>query len=129
MIVVKSGLLGLCAVWMGNFFWTFRRNVNSLRRQAYESTDGQTTLKTKAVRAFETSGSNHSFQHCATSRYNSCTVPVTQVTCYYGRSTCTLTADFALLQTNYTTCIQHKAILLGGWVREGGGMRIVSLFE
>jgi hypothetical protein len=150
LVVEKSGLPGLCAVWLGNFLSMFRRNVNSLRHQAYESADGQTTLKTKAVRAFETCGSNHPtdwsrrppakneiFQRCAISRYTSRTSRCTvlslslacytcykQVSCYDGRCTCRLAADLALPQMSYTKCMQHKAILSGG-----EEMQIVSLFK
>jgi len=53
-MVAKSGLLGLCAMWMGHFFSMFRRNGHCFRRQAYESTDGHTTHNTPLQRTFHT---------------------------------------------------------------------------
>ena len=124
----------------------FRRNVHYLRRQVYKSTDGQTTLKTKAVRAFETSGSNHPTRRRTDSdrlqkmkSFSAVPFPATpvvlsaalcclslacytsdkQVRCYYGRCTRRLISDLALQQMSYTICIQQKAILSG----VGGGRR------
>lgn len=137
---------------LGNFFSMFRRNVQSLHRQAYGSTDGQTTLKTKAVRVFETFRSNNPTRRRTDPEdrlqkmksFSAVPLPATpvvlsaalcclslacytndkQVSCYYGRCTCRLTADLALQQMSYTKCIQHTAILPGG-----GEMQTVSLFQ
>jgi len=140
-MVEKSGLLGLCAVRLGNFFSMFRINGHCLRRQSCESTKGQTTLKTTAGRVFETSGSNHPTRRRTDPEdglkkmksFSAVPFPATpvvlsatlyclslacytsdKVSCYYGRCTCRLTADLALQQMSYTKCIQHKAILSGG---------------
>ena len=59
LIVEKSGLLGLCAVWLGNFFSMFRRNVHCFRRQAYESIQGHTTHNTALQRAFHSTTGGH----------------------------------------------------------------------
>ena len=120
----------------------FRRNVHCFRCQAFESTNGQKTPKTKAVRAFETCGSNRPTRRRTDpadrlqkmKSFSAVPFPATpvvlsaalcclslacytsdkQVSCHYGRCTCRLTADLALQQISYTKCIQNKAILSGG---------------
>ena len=53
----ELGLLGCCALCLGNFFPTLRR-MYCLRFWGYELVHGLVTLKMKAVRSFETSRRN-----------------------------------------------------------------------
>lgn len=104
--------------------WRRRRDLPSKRLEAITRPDGALVQKT-AWKKWNLSALCHfplhqSYfpLHCTVSLSLACYTGDKQVSCYYGRCTCRLTADLALQQMSYTKCIEHKAILSGGvWER------------